>query len=446
MNITQIIIILSLLSFIIVGLLAKKSSMSSYSGFTTNRGKLNWFTIAAGISMTFAGGAAILTTASIGYSFKWYSLVDPMALVVGIAIVLLLYKQYENDKGTTMSDLLASNNKELTILMGVVTSFTFILIVAANFVALSKLLSPYFPSINPLLIIFVVSTLVFSYVFFGGFNSVTRTDIMQYVLITLFLIVPVLFFVIKNQGSLMADYIAHEFATMPIDYIVLFSIPILFTPLSQDINLRIKSAKNAKHGRIGLLMGGVFYLSIALSAAYVGIYLGNNNVELSDPEQAIPLFFREKFPKIGFLAIIAALAAIVSTLDSYVLNSITAISNDIIKPFSKGKENVSKTIKTASVITYILAMSIALFFNKVLLLSLTSLLIYISVLLPIALGNVLHLSGRRIFIGAIISIIAIALVEILSVSLTHRAVIYPIFGCVVMIVIDLLKSNIHEKN
>ena len=441
MNITQIIIILSLISFIIVGLLAKKSSMSSYSGFTMNRGKLNWFTIAAGISMTFAGGAAILTTASIGYTFKWYSLVDPLALMVGITIVLLFYKQYENDSGTTMSDLLASNSKELTILMGVVTSFTFILIVAANFVALSKLLSPYFPLINPLIITFVVSTLVFSYVFFGGFNSVTRTDILQYVLITLFLIVPILFFVIQNQERLIADDITHEFVTMPIDYIVLFSIPILFTPLSQDINLRIKSAKNTKHGKLGLLLGGVFYFSIALSAAYVGIYFGNNNVELSDPEQAIPLFFREKFATIGFLAIIAALAAIVSTLDSYVLNSITAISSDIIRPLSKGDEDVSKIIKMASLITYVLAMSIAMFFNKVLLLSLTSLLIYISVLLPIALGNVLHLSGRKIFIGAIINIIAIALVEILPITLTPKAVLYPMFGCVVMIIIYLINKK-----
>ena len=73
MSLSQIVILISLFSFLIVGLVVKRSSMASYSEFTMMRGKLSWFTIACGISMTYAGGAAILTTASIGYSFKWYS-------------------------------------------------------------------------------------------------------------------------------------------------------------------------------------------------------------------------------------------------------------------------------------------------------------------------------------------------------------------------------------
>ena len=213
--------------------------MASYSQFTMSKNKLGWFIIATGISMTFVGGAAILTTASIGYTFKWYALIDPVALLSGLFIVLIFYKVYKKDNGITISDLLSSNYKELTILIGVVTSLTFVLIVAANFVALSKLLVPYFPSIHPPLITFVVSTLIFSYVFWGGFNSVTRTDVLQYILIIIMLIVPILIFIVGNYNNLVAPKISHEFSTMPVDYIILFSIPILFIPLSQDINLRI---------------------------------------------------------------------------------------------------------------------------------------------------------------------------------------------------------------
>ena len=440
MNLSQIAIIVALLSFMIVGFFVKKSSMKSYSDFTMSKGKLNWFTIAAGISMTFAGGAAILTSASIGHMFKWYSLVDPISLILGILVVILFYKKYQHDNGTTISDLLSSNHKGLTVLIGIITSFTFILIVAANFVALSKLLAPYFTSINPLLITFIVSTLVFSYVSFGGFNSVTRTDILQYLLITGLLIVPVLFFVITNQGALISDTVTHQFIDMPIDYIILFAIPIVFTPLSQDINLRIKSARNPTQGKIGLIMGGLFYFSIAFTAAYVGIYLGNNNFALADSEQAIPLFFKSNFPIFGFLGIIAALAAIVSTLDSYILNSITSISNDIIKPLSRGRDYANKTIKVSSWITYAIAMLIALVFNQVLVLSLTSLLIYISVLAPVALGKALRLDGKHIFIGSIINVVTIIVAEILSLSLSPRAVIYPIFGCLVMLGVYLLKT------
>lgn len=439
MDFTQLIIVLSLLSFIFVGLLVKKSSTASYSDFTMNKKGLNWFVIATGISMTFAGGAAILTTASIGYMFKWYALIDPLALMVGLLIVLFLYNIYKNDSGTTISDLLSAHDKKLTVLIGVITSFTFLLIVAANFVALSKLLSPYFPNINPSIIKFVVSTLVFSYVFWGGFNSVTKTDILQYALIFALLVVPLFFFLIENHDQLTPSFVSHQFVPMPLDYIVLFSIPVLFTPLSQDINLRIKSAKSTAHGKIGLMMGGIFYFTITLSVAFVGVYLGNHNMELSDPEQAVPLFFKEHFPKVGFFAIIASLSAIISSLDSYILNSIISVSNDIIKPLSKSQNQASKNIKIASFITYVVAMMIALFFNKILALTLTSLLIYISVLSPIALANKLKISEKKIFIGSLINIGVIILVEVMRFSLSPKALIYPLIGCFVMLILKMFE-------
>lgn len=432
MTLAQVVIFVSFLSFIVVGFLVKKSNMKSYSDFTMSKNKLNWFTIAAGISMTFAGGAAILSTASVGHIFKWYSLIDPISLILGILIVLLLYGKYKNNNGTTISDLLACNHRGLALLIGIVTSFAFVLIVAANFVALSKLISPYFPSINPLWITFIASTLVFSYVFLGGFKSVTRTDILQYVLINVLLVLPVLYFVLQNAGHLSAETVTHEFVAMPLDYMVLFAIPMVFTPLSQDINLRIKSAKSKAHGMVGLFVGGLFYATIAVCAAWVGVYLGNMNIVLPDPEQSIPFFFQMYFPTFGVLAITAVLAAIVSTLDSYVLNSITAISNDIIKPCCKSK-SVSKTIKMAALVTYVVAMMIALFFNKILVLALTSLLIYISVLTPIALGRLLKVSEKWLFVASLINVIAIIMMETFSVVIAPKAIVYPLFGCAIVL-------------
>lgn len=443
MSISQIIIIISLISFLVVGLVVKRSSMESYSGFTMKRGELGWFTIACGISMTYAGGAAILTTASIGYSFKWYALIDPIALLIGLLITILLFNKYRNNKGTTISELLSFDSKAMNVLTGIVTTFTFILIVAAQFVALSKLLSPYFPSVNPLLITFFVSTGIFSYVFFGGFNSVTKTDILQYILITIFLVLPMLYFALFGADNQIDDMTTHSFVVMPIDYIILFSIPIVFTPLSQDINLRVKSAKNPRQGKLGLLIGGFFYLSITLAAAYVGVYMGKHGIELSDPEQAIPIFFKDSFPMVGFFAIIATLSAIVSSLDSYTLNSITSISNDIIRPLSKREDNPPRNIKIAAVITYLLAMVIALFFNKVLSLSMTSLLVYISVLLPVAMANTLKLKESQTFVMTIVEILFIVMVEVTKLDISHKAIVYPLFGCSITILVWLINTCYH---
>lgn len=446
MDLAQIVVILSLVSFLVVWLVVKKSKTDSYANFTMNRWKLSWFTIACGISMTFAGWSAILTTASIWYSFKWFALVDPIALMIGLIISIMLYKWYLSDKWATISDLLSSNHKWLNVLVGCVTSFVFVLIVASQFVALSKMLVPYFPSINPLLITLVVWTGVFSYVFFGWFNSVTKTDVLQFILIMLFFVVPMWFFVLSWNLSSYGFENNHEFVPMPLDYIILFSIPILFTPLSQDINLRIKSAKNSVNGKIWLFIGGLFYFIIALTAAYVWIYLGKAWVQLADPEQAIPFFFKEKFPYIWFVAVVATLAAIVSSLDSYTLNSITSISNDIIHPLCKKERTATKNIKLASLITYVLWMGVALFFNKVLALSLTSLLIYISVLSPIVAGKVLRLNGKSIFIASIINILAIILCEVFNAWFEPKAIVYPLFWCAVILMFFIVNRIIYHKN
>lgn len=430
MTTDQISIIISVIVFLIVGHFIKKKKTNSIKEFTIHEGRLSWFPIAAGISMTFAGGAAILNMASLGFTFKWYTLVDPIALVVGILIVILLFNKYREDKGVTISNLLSGNHKNLKILIGCITSFVFILIVSAQFVALSKLVSPYFQDINPLIITLVLSTAIFSYVFLGGFTSVTKTDILQLTFISFFLIIPVLIFILANDFiEAKVSESGHQFLSMPINYIILFSIPILFVPLSQDINIRVKSAKNMRNGKFGLLVGATIYFLIVLIATYIGIYLGENGVVLDDPETAYTKFFQIKFSNFGFLGIIAALAAIVSSLDSYTLNGISSVSNDLLSeiPFLKNKQHTT-IIYIAGIIVYAISLGIALFFNEILVLVLTALLTYIAVLFPVAFAKQLKLNNDLIFLASLLIIFFIISMEIFKVEVEPKAVFYPTAG------------------
>lgn len=436
MSIEQITIILSVLAFIAIGFVTKKNRKESMANFTLSKGKLHWFTIATGISMTFAGGAAILNTVSLSYNFKWYTLVDPLAVLIGSLIVIYYYSKYQQDNGVTVSDLLSSNNKKLSILIGVITSFVFLLIVAAQFVALSKLVSPFFPNVHELVITFILSTLVFSYVYWGGFRSVTKTDILQFILILIFLVVPVLFFIMFGTMEAETSQEVHAFSRMPLNYIILFSIPILFLPLSQDINIRIKSAKSTRDGKIGIIVGALFYFLILFATTLIGIYLGEHNVELNDSEQALSVFLNSHFYSFGSLGIIAALAAIISSIDSYVLNGVTSIANDILKPLLR--DDNKTLINKSSVIVYVVAIIIALYFNQILALVLTSLLIYISTLLPIALANRLQIEGDKIFWAILVTIVIIAVMEIMKINIGPTAIVYPMIG---MALVSLLFFN-----
>ena len=434
MSLTQIVIVVCLLAFITVGHILKKRKIDTIESYTLNEGGLGWFPISAGISMTFAGGAAILNMASLGYTFKWYTLVDPAALFVGICIVVALFEKYKQGRGITIASLISGDDVKLNIVIGCITSFVFILIIAAQFVALSKLVSPYFSNINPLLLTFVLSTLIFSYVYFGGFSSVTRTDVLQLVFVWLFLILPIAYFAITNDAVGSAEINdSHDFMAMPLNYIILFSIPVVFIPLSQDINIRAKSSKNIKNGIIGFLTGAVLYMLVVIASSYIGIHLGENNIVLDDPETAYAVFFQTVFPDFSFIGIVAALAAIVSTLDSYALNGVTSVSNDILSRH-KSFNGLKKTslIKIGGVIVYVAALSIALFFNQILALILTALLTYISVLLPAAIAKGVGVNDKYVFNSLVIIIALVVVLEVFRVDISPKAVIYPLAGSLIM--------------
>jgi len=433
----QIIIIVTIISFLIIGFLIKKGKINTIGEFSINRDKLKWFPIAAGISMTYAGGAALLNMASLGYSFGWYPMVDPLALFGGIMIVIVFIKKYRKDKGVTISDLLSKTDNKLAILIGLITTFVFVLILSAQFVALSKVLIPYFPNTNPILLTLIPSTLVFSYVFLGGFSSVTKTDILQLLFVAIFLILPVLYFVATSQTTEVIEN-NHQFATMPLNLIILLSISLIFLPISQDVNIRVKSAKSELEAKKGLIFGVIFYGLIILTATYIGISLGESGIEIGDTEQAYSLFFKNYFPKFGVIAILAALAAIISTLDSYSLNSITSLSNDILSKVGVFKNKSQKQlINIAGGIVFILAISIALFFNQILVLVLTALLIYVSVLIPIILGKKLGVKDNYILYSSIILIIGIIIIEIFKIEIEPKAIIYPCIGIVLMLIAKL---------
>lgn len=432
----QILIIVSIAIFITVGFLAKNRKAKSIDEFSTSRNSLTWFPTAAGVSMTFVGGAALINMAALGYSFSWHTLVDPIALIIGITISVFFVKKYRKDTGITISQLLSSNNKRLSLYIGVLSSTIFLLIIAAQFVAFSKLLSPYFQNIHPTLLIIIPSAIILLYVFWGGFAAVTKTDILQLFFVLIFLIMPFVYFIATNKIAVLAvQNNSFKFAAMPIDLMILLSISVLYIPVSQDINIRVKSAKNEKQAIIGLVMGAVFYSAIVITCSYIGITLAQHGVKLEDTELAFPTFFKHFFPAIGIFSILAGLAAIWSTLDTYLVNGITSVAQDILKKnryLSKLEDRL--LIIFSCLIVFILALVAALFFNQVLSLILTALLIYISVIIPIAFARWLNISDNFILVIALIITLLIICIEAFKVNINPKAILYPLVGIGLMLI------------
>ena len=428
--------------FLGIGHLYKKKKYVSFNDFAIQENKLGWFSISAGICMTYAGGGTVLNTGSLAYQYKWFSLVDPSAFAIGLFIVILLYNNYKNNTGITISKLLSGTSKNLQILIGIITTTVFTFILAAQFVALGKLISPYFPDISLSTLTFIMSFLIFSYVVAGGFLSVTRTDVLQLICILLFLIIPILYFVIFNKTTIIEhkDYI-HHYSEMPVNFFILLSLAVLMVPISQDINLRIKSAKSKSNGVKGLIAAAIIYFIIVAFSAYPGYYLANHNIFMDDPELSYTTFFKSVFGEFGIIGIIAALAAIVSSLDSFSLNSITSFIHDILdhnKSFEKIRHN--NKIMLVSLFIYFFSLIVALYFKGIFKLLLTGWLIYIGVLIPIALGRKINISDKAIFFNSLILILFIIITESSSFFIEPRSIVYPCCGIVLMLLTKALQT------
>ena len=248
-----------------------------------------------------------------------------------------------------------------------------------------------------------------------------------------------IYFVSTKESTVTSENV--EFSDMPLNLMILIGISLVFLPISQDINIRVKSAKTKKQAFIGLIIGALFYTLIIATTTFIGITLAKNGVVLEDTEQAFSIFFKEYFPKFGVIAIIAALAAIISTMDSYSLNSITALSNDILTKTSLSRKlSHSKLVKISGVIIFFLAIIISVWFNEILSLILTALLIYISTLLPIALARKIMISDKRIFYISLILIMLIITIEVLKINIELKAVVYPFIGFALVGITYLLQS------
>jgi solute:Na+ symporter, SSS family len=429
----QVLIILSIILFLVIGFLAKNRKAKSIDSFSTSRNKLNWFVTASGVSMTFVGGAALINMASLGYSYSWDTLIDPIALIIGIVISTLFIKKYRQDNGITISQLLSSNNKKLSLYIGIISSIVFLLITSAQFVALSKILTPFFPSINPTLLFLIPSALILIYVFIGGFSAVTNTDVLQLILILTFIVAPFGYYLLNFNKTIQISNQAIEFSKMPMDLMILLSISIFYVPISQDINIRAKSAKSDNQATLGFVFGAFFYSLIVVICLCMGMALAKDGIKLEDTEQAFTTFFKHYLPQIGIFSVLAGIAAIWSTLDTYLVNGITSVAQDVIKKIpSSHKLQERRIILISGLIVYIISVIFCLYFKQVLSLILTALLIYISVLIPIAFARWLKMKDNYIFAISITITLLIVIIEVSKFDINPKAILYPVFGLVIM--------------
>jgi SSS family solute:Na+ symporter len=178
--------------------------------------------------------------------------------------------------------------------------------------------------------------IVVAYSTLGGMWSITLTDMVQFVVKTigvLLLLLPIA--VVKAGGfAEMKARLPHEyFAPFGIGGRTIFTYVLIYTfgmLIGQDIWQRVFTARGDKVARYGGTVAGTYCLVYAVAGAVIGTAAKVMYPHLTSPDDAFATIVKDELP-IGVrgLVLAAALAAVMSTSSGALIACATVANNDI---------------------------------------------------------------------------------------------------------------------
>jgi len=285
-----------------------------------------------------------------------------------VAWVLLAWRlrdeaaKYETD---TFTDYIAKKHGEVGKWIRIVGSFTivffFFFYVGAQFLGGGKTLENLF-GIDRLYGMLIVVVVVVPYTIYGGFRSVTYTDVIQAIVMIITLIVApiagVIYLSNQPEGALYANSISEALNNAGPVYSTMtggsalsgFATGIVIAgafswffgylggmPQLSTRFMAISDARQAKRARnIGVAWTIVAYTG-ALMIGWIAIAIfGPHGIK--DRETVMPTVLTTLFnPWIAGILITGVLAAVVSTANSLLILSASELSENLIQPFRKTK-------------------------------------------------------------------------------------------------------------
>lgn len=400
-----------------------RASTNAYGSFAVGARNFGWFRISAGLSATFVGGAAVINVAGLGYTYGWYGLVDGIATSAALLLsAFFVVPKICARRGISLGGYLQVSGRLVNAATGLLSSIVYTLITAAQIVALIRIVQPFFDVPAPVIALVAVLG-VAGYVLYGGYSSVTVTDVIQ------FIVMALCYFALVGSTLLVTPSVGEGPAVaaraMPLDLILLLLAPLLFIPVSQDLHIRINSAVSRRAATTGVVLAGLCYLAFGFISVSVGRALANTGVFLQSPDEAVSTFLAGHFGAFVVIPTIALICVVISSLDSVLFASASSLAYDFWDRITdKRREQDSAHPRIATVVVLGIALLIALHTPRILSLILSALVIYVSVLLPMLVGRFLNKQTGALGKLAFAALSVVAVLEIIGHTLPFRAFLY----------------------
>ncbi len=296
------------------------------------------------------GGASTFGGTALGYQFgisgMW------MVMMIGLGIVglgLFFANRLSELKVFSVSELLANkfgiSSRFYSAIVMVVYN---IMVMVTSTIAVGVLFSTIFDW-TLFFSIVVGGIVVVIYTLLGGMWAVTMTDVMQFWVMTIGLILillPVSFFQVGGLEGLTSRVNEGFLSLSNMGWNTVFSYFLLYffgMMIGQDVWQRAFTGRSKSVIRKGTIVAGIYCVIYGIAGALIGTIASVILPNLSDPQQALPALIINILPTglIG-LTIAAAISAAMSTASGTMMAASTVFVNDIIIPLKKITNEKSK--------------------------------------------------------------------------------------------------------
>jgi len=359
MQTTDVLVMIVYFSVLLfVGFLGSRRAKTSEDYIVAGR-NLGFSMYLACLAAVILGGASTIGTAKLGYQVGLSGVWLVFTLGLGIVILgIFLVKKISALKVLTISEMLEERfNKQTRLISALVAAIYTMMVTVTQVIGMGTILNVLI-GWDLTLSMIVGGGIVLFYTILGGMWSVTMTDILQFVVMTVgifFIMLPMSVSKAGGWSALQERLPAGYFEWGNIGGDTIFQYFLLFClgmVVAQDVWQRIFTARTLKIARFGTIGAGVYSFLYAVALSIIGMCAFVVLPNLDDPQNAFASMALETLPS-GVLGIVLAsvVSALMSTASGTLLATSTLLVNDIIKRYLSPNVSEAQFLKISRITT-----------------------------------------------------------------------------------------------
>nr|WP_225751405.1 sodium:solute symporter [Pseudoclavibacter sp. Marseille-Q3772] len=351
MVLDNVIILVYILAMLGMGYIGYRRTKSQDDYLVAGR-RLGIFMYSSTLSVVVLGGASLVGGIGLGYEFGISGAWLVTAIALGILVLSgVLAKRLTKLRIYTVTQMLDLRYGGSSAPFSGIVMFlyTFMLAVTST-LAYATVFHVLFGWENWAGIL-VGGAIVILYSSLGGMWSITITDFVQFVVMTVGVFVLLLPITYTQAGGWDAiiDRLGDSFASPTaiggasiVTYIIVYTLGLL---IGQDIWQRVFTARTANTARNGGLIAGVYILLFAIAGAIIGMAAHVLLPELAHPDDAFAAVVDQVLPHgLRGLVLAAGLATMMSTASGALIAASTVFTKDVLPLFNPKAREQSELV------------------------------------------------------------------------------------------------------